>query len=100
MKDEKLVVAREKKPWPSYVASFLLNDMAGACKRRGQTVETCGVSPYDVRYLLELNYDGHIDRRTARDSVEYMLDQHAKSMAAVNIVIGWITEKINIHEHL
>lgn len=69
---------RAIKPWPAYVASFLLNDMTGACKRRGLTVATCGVDPSDVGYLLFLNWEGHIDRKTARASLEYMLDKAAE----------------------
>jgi Asp-tRNA(Asn)/Glu-tRNA(Gln) amidotransferase B subunit len=70
---------RALKPWPSYVAGFLLNDMTGACKRRGLTVQTCGIDPADIGYLIRLNWEGHIDRKTARASLEFMLD-HADEM--------------------
>ncbi len=69
---------RAPKPWPSFLASFLLNDMTGACKRRGLTVPTCGIDPAHLGYLLRLNWEGHIDRKTTRASVEFMLDQAAK----------------------
>lgn len=66
---------REKKPWPSYVSSFLLNDMTGACKKRGTTVQDCGIAPATIGYLLHLNYEDHIDRKTARQSLDFMLDE-------------------------
>lgn len=66
---------RALKPWPSYVASFLLNDMTGACKRRGLSVPTCGIDPTHIGYLVRLNWEDHIDRKTARASLEYMLDR-------------------------
>lgn len=69
---------RALKPWPSYVASFLINDMTSACRRRGLTVPTCGIDPSHVGYLLQLNWEGHIDRKTARASLEFMLDRAAE----------------------
>lgn len=69
---------RPLKPWPSYVASFLLNDMTGACKRRGLTVPACGIDPAHIGYLVRLNWEGHIDRKTARASLEFMLDRAAE----------------------
>jgi Asp-tRNA(Asn)/Glu-tRNA(Gln) amidotransferase B subunit len=69
------------------VTSFLLNDMQGALKKRGLTIADCGVNPADVGYLLELNYDGHIDRREARQSLEYMLDIAAEVRGFMDYVI-------------
>lgn len=66
---------RQQKPWPAYVAAFLLNDMQGACKKRGLTIDKCGIAPQDIQDLLRLNFDGHIDRKTARASLEFMLDK-------------------------
>ena len=66
---------REKKPWPSYVASFMINDMAGACKKIGVTVETCGVAPRDLTVILVLNYNDVIDRKTARLILGKLLDE-------------------------
>ena len=83
---------REKKPWPSYVAAFLLNDMTGACKKRGVSINTCGVSPHEVRYLLELNYEDHIDRKTARQSLDYMLDKAAE----IREFVEWVRAKIEV----
>ena len=86
---------REKKPWPQYVAAFLLNDMAGACKRRGMRIETCGIDPKTIGYLLQLNYDGHIDRKTARESLNYMLDIREKTKAELNDFILHIKDRLN-----
>ena len=81
---------RERKPWNSYVAAFLLNDMAGVLKRRGLTIATCGIPPETISYLLRLNYDDHIDRKTARASLEYMLDQAQTTQE----LIAWLAQQI------
>ena len=85
---------REKKPWPSYVASFLLNDMTGACKKRKTTFPECGISPFDISYLLQLNYDDHIDRKTARQSLEFMLDEVEKRRAEVADFLEHVRQRL------
>ena len=60
------------KPWPAYVASFLANDYRAALKKRGRAVAS--VSPAAVSLLLRLNYDGVIDRKTARATLDCMLE--------------------------
>lgn len=66
-------MSREQKPWPAFVASFMLNDMAGMCKKRGVSVSDCGVSSEELQLLLRMNFDGHIDRKTTRETLQHMM---------------------------
>jgi Asp-tRNA(Asn)/Glu-tRNA(Gln) amidotransferase B subunit len=63
-----------RKPWPAYVAAFMSNDLRAALKRRGRTLADSGVSPAQVSLLLRLNYDGVIDRKMARATLDSMLE--------------------------
>ena len=83
---------RPKKPWPAFVASFMMNDMAGICRKRGLTVERCGIPAGELGYLLQLEYEGHIDRRDTRESVHYMLDRAAAVEAEVRDVMNFCVE--------
>lgn len=62
-----------KKSWPAFVASFMLNDMTGICRKRGVDVHNCGVSSEELQLLLRLNFDGHIDRKTTRETLQHMM---------------------------
>lgn len=94
-------ITREKKPWPAYVASFIINDMTGACKKRGLTVANCGVKPSDLGLLLSWNYDEFIDRKTARQCLEHMLDRAAEARVNVKEFMDWAAEysreKLSVH---
>ena len=65
----------ERKPFPSFIANFLINDMTGACKKRGLTVVNCGICPNKIGLLLYLNYEEYINRKTVRECIGYMLDR-------------------------
>lgn len=78
------------KPFPEYVASFLINDMDRACKQRGLTVSNCGIDPGQIGLLLQWNYDGVIDRRAAREWLEDMLDQAEEKKKRVHDFIEYV----------
>lgn len=87
---------RERKSWPSYVASFLINDMTGACKKRGLTVANCGVDPNDIGLLLHWNYEGYIDRKTARGCLEYMLDKAAEVREFMDFAVDYARQNTKL----
>lgn len=67
---------REKKSWPEYLANFITNDLTRALKARGLMVENCPLSPEEFGCLVRLNFEGNIDRKMARSTLEYLLDTH------------------------
>ena len=77
------------KTYAQYLASFIANEMTRACKRRNLTVTTCGIPPHRLAELVKLNYDGHIDRKTAKQSLEFMLDRED----VVRELLDYIVEK-------
>lgn len=64
--------------------------MDRACKRRGLTVSNCGIDPGQIGLLLQWNYDGSIDRRTVRDSLEYMLDRAEEDRRKIDEFLGYV----------
>jgi len=85
-------IVREKKSWEAYVASFLINDFKGACKKKGLTIVDCGIYPNDISLLLRWNYEGYIDRKQVRECVDAMLNKTVELLDFVN----WVKEEYHI----
>lgn len=52
--------------WPSYLAKFLANDLAGLCRKHGTTIPTCGIDPALLGPLVKLVQMGVFERKDVR----------------------------------
>jgi Asp-tRNA(Asn)/Glu-tRNA(Gln) amidotransferase B subunit len=58
----------EPKPMPVLIAKFMLNDLAGILKNNGFSTDyrDCPIDPSELRSMLELMNDGHLERKDVR----------------------------------
>ena len=75
---------------PQLIAKFISNDLAGILKRKGLTIESCPISPKELRYALELMQDGHLERKDVRLWCMEEIDKHIQSVADI---VAMVKEK-------
>jgi Asp-tRNA(Asn)/Glu-tRNA(Gln) amidotransferase B subunit len=58
----------EPKPMPVVIAKFMLNDLTGILKNNGFATDysDCPINPQELRMMLELMNDGHLERKDVR----------------------------------
>lgn len=75
---------------PQLIAKFIANDLAGILKRKGLTIERCPIIPQDLRYMLELMQDGHLERKDVRLWCMEEIDKHIQAVADI---VAMVKEK-------
>ena len=81
---------RPRKTWPQFVASFMLNDFVAIKKQAGID------SPFDAlptavfTDILALLYEGLIDRKTARQAVQWNIERHQEVRDFVRFVADFL----------
>ena len=58
----------EPKPMPIVIAKFMLNDLRGILKANNFDVDckNCPIEPSQLRMMLELMNDGHLERKDVK----------------------------------
>ena len=87
---------RPKKPWPSFVANFMLNDLKGIIKKFGFDDPNDALSPEHLRDILALLYEGHIDRGDARKAVVWQIEKNQEMIEFINWAMDRMTGRVAI----
>lgn len=78
---------------PSVIAKFMQNDLLGILKRKGYTFETCPIPPQDLRYMLELMQEGHLERK---DVKLWCMEQCDAYTRAADLVMWFVREQMTL----
>jgi Asp-tRNA(Asn)/Glu-tRNA(Gln) amidotransferase B subunit len=83
----------EPKPMPVLIAKFMSNDLAGILKNNGFSTDyrDCPIDPQDLRMMLELMNDGHLDRKDVR----LWCVETCKTAKALKEDLGYVYDFLN-----
>lgn len=89
----------EPKPIPIVVAKFMLNDLRGILKTHGFDVDyhDCPIEPTQLRMMLELMNDGHLERKDVRLWCTEMCKKANRIKAEVDDFLDYVQNRIKNH---
>ena len=96
MSDASITGERPKKGWPAFVASFMLNDLKGIIRKFGFDDPHQALPPEQLRDILTLLYEGHIDRSIARNAVIWQIEKNQEAREFIKRAMDRMTGKVAI----